>query len=160
MNATLPSGRHAWDPSNGERWIYRGASGVLTVALFFMLRILTWLAFPGQGFVAADITVPQTVQAGTLMIYQVNFCQQDGRTPAVLTVSELELEDRGTSIPLSGLAHTTTANCEVKVQSIGIPGFTPPGPYRLKVTSDLQANPLRRVRQEYLTAPFTITERK
>lgn len=158
MNATV-DGRHAWVPSNAERSVYRGAALILAVALIFMLRLLTWLAFPGEGFRDVAITAPASVQAGTLFRYQVTYCHGDGKADQpVLVMRELELQDHGTNIQLPGLAYTTAADCEVKVRTVGIPAYTPPGPYKLQITTELQTNPLRRVRQVWLTPTFTVTK--
>lgn len=158
MNATV-DGRHVWIPSNAERFVHRGAVLILAVALVFMLRLLIWLSFPGEGFRDVTLTVPASVQVGTLLRYQVNYCHGNGKIEQpVLVMRELELQDHGTNIQLPGLAYTTTANCETKVRTVGIPAYTPPGPYKLQITTELQANPLRRIRQTWFTPSFTVTK--
>lgn len=147
---------HAWQPTTRERLAYRTAGVVLIVALIFMVRILVWLAFPGPGFQKVTITLGgSTVRTGTLLEYQVNYCLSDGENQ-VLVSRELELEDHGTNIPLPGLAYTTERNCETVDRHVGIPSFTPPGPYRLKITTDVHTNPLRSVRQIWRSPAFQV----
>jgi hypothetical protein len=158
MNATV-AGRHVWQPSERERFVYRGAVLILIVALVFMVRLLTWLAFPGEGFRDVTITAPNAVQAGTLLRYTVNYCHGSGKaSQPVLVMRELELQDHGTNIQLPGLAYTTTADCETKNRTVGIPVYTPPGPYKLRITTELQANPIRHVRQEWLSPSFMVIQ--
>lgn len=147
-----------WQPSRREALAYRVAGGVLFLAALFILRLVTWLMFPGPGFQDVTITLDTpSVQRGTLLEYQVNYCLPGG-DHQVLVSRELELDDHGTNIPLPGLAYTTVLNCETVDRHVGIPSFTPPGPYRLKVTTDVHTNPLRTVRQVWLSPPFMVIE--
>jgi len=150
----MKSNRH-WEPTVLERLAYRTAGAILAVAIVFMLRLLVWLSFPGAGFFEVVIVTPPTVTAGTLLRYQVNYCHSLNQTQ-VMVYRELELEDHGTNIPLPGLAYSTEQNCETVDRAVGIPSFTPPGPYHLKITTEIQVNPLRRVRQEWRTDPFRV----
>lgn len=154
----VEDGRHVWTPTTRERLAYRVAGLILMAAVAFMGLILFWLVFPGKGFEDVQFSVPKTVQAGTIMRYQVNYCQGGLAETPVLVLRELELQDHGTNIQLPGLAYTTKANCEVLDRAVGIPSFTPPGPYRLMVTTELQANPIRHVRQVWLSPEITVTK--
>ena len=155
MTTVSVDGRHVWQPSTRERLAYRLAGAVLIVALAFMIQLLVWLAFPNGGFFEVVIQTPPTATAGTLLRYQVNYCHGLNQSQ-VLVNRELELEDHGTNIPLPGLAYSTEQNCETVNRAVGIPSYTPAGPYRLKITTEIQVNPLRRVRQEWRTDVFQV----
>lgn len=154
MTTVSDDGRHVWQPSTGERLAYRTAGAVLILAAGFMIRLLVWLALPAEGFFEVQIHTPASVQAGTLLRYQVNYCH--GLDTSQVLVNR-ELEDHGTNIPLPGLAYTTEQNCETVDRAVGIPSFTPPGPYRLKITTEIEVNPLRHIRQEWRTDSFLVT---
>lgn len=151
---TLDSAGQFWLPTRRERFTYRTAGLVLTVAFLFMAVLLKWLAFPGPGFSLTRIDVPPSVRAGDLMSYRVSYCQPAAGADVLVM---RELIDHGNDLNLPGLIYTTgSAPCETRERAVGIPSYTPPGQYRLKVTTDLRVNPLRAIRQEWLSAPFHV----
>lgn len=151
--------RQPWGLVRTEVLIHRIAAVVVLFAFLFLLRIVTWLAWPGVGFQGVEVRgLPTTIQTGTLMPYWIDACQKGGAGRQVLIMRELE--NHATDIQLPGLVYTTGGDCESLERAVGIPSFTPAGVYRLRITTELQANPLRHVRQVWKSRAFTVTKAK
>ena len=144
-----------WGLARTEVLIHRIAAFIVLFAFLFLLRIVAWLAWPGGGFQGVELRgIPAAVQAGSLMPYAIDYCQPGGAGRDVTI--QRELAGTGTNIQLLGLAHTTTGDCESLARAVGIPTYTPAGTYRLMITTDLDTNPLRHVRQVWLSRTFTV----
>lgn len=144
-----------WHLTRAEVLFHRIADVIVLFAFLFMLRLTAWLIWPGVGFQVVEVRgLPATAQTGSLIHYWIDACQAGGAGRQVLIMRELE--DHTTPIQLPGLVHTTAGDCESIERAVGIPSYTPAGVYRLRITTDLQANPLRHVRQVWHSKPFTI----
>lgn len=138
--------------------IYRVMVSVGMVAAFALLALVAWwLFYPYRGLSVYhfDMLTPQ-VRAGELLHYQVSYCL-DATTPMPARVDrEMVLQNHVVSFPIPDIGYMIQQPCESKTRVIGIPTYAPPGIYHLEISTTMEPNPLRTVRQSWRSPTFEV----
>lgn len=147
----------AYRPSLPDR-LFRAVVTVGMACAFTFLGVAAfWLFYPYQGMLSyhATLTTP-VVKQGGLLYGEISYCV-DGAVPLPMRLDrEIVLQNHRVSFPVVDLQYVITNRCEQKGRILGIPDYAPPGVYHLAITTSLQVNPLRVVRQTWTTGEFTV----
>lgn len=146
--------------------IHHLAGVTLTTALVLLLAAGYWLFWPSQGFTKVDIEFvgtdghplakAPTVHPGEDIAYRVSYCI-DERTPVPVTVRRaIELQNHVVTYGLSEVAYQVSQPCEEVVRILTIPGMVKAGDYKIRVYTDIQGSPIRRVYQTWSSPVFQV----
>jgi hypothetical protein len=142
------------------------AGATLTVALLLLLSAGAWLFWPSRGFTSVDIrfvdpsghvtdTKP-VVSPGEDVAYSVSYCI-DEKTPIPVTVRRaIELQNHVFTYGLSEIGYQISKPCESVIRILTVPPMVRPGEYRIKVYTDIQGSPIRRIYQAWESPTFTV----
>jgi hypothetical protein len=127
-----------------------------------ILAVWMWLAlfWPHRGLTEWRFTLETPVVVrGELLRWHIRYCV-DTAVPIPSRVSrELELQDQdGVTFPLVDLDYTILSRCETKFRAVGIPTYAPPGRYHLHLTTNLEVNQLRTIRQVWISPVFEVVK--
>ena len=150
--------------SKTTAYLYGAAWVVLVTAFAFMTLCTYWLVAPYRGLydVAQPFPVVQTeFYQNELAAYTVSYCV-DEMLPLPITIHR-ELVMLG---PVMGVSFTIAPpsvyviqqRCETRTMAFGIPAYVPTGSYHLQWVAALQVNPLRQVKQSFVTETFSVKE--
>jgi hypothetical protein len=146
--------------------IHHLAGVTLTIALFLLLLAGYWLFWPSQGFTKVDIEFVDRdghvvkdvpfVRPGEEIAYQVSYCV-DESVPIPVTVRRaIELQNHVVTYGLSEIAYQVTSPCESVIRILTIPAMVRPGEYRIRVYTDIQGSPIRRIYQSWASPVFRV----
>lgn len=137
--------------------------GVVTFGITAVLIGLIgyWLFVPAAGLkMKADplVVLTKTVAPGDVLHYELNYCVE-GPIPVPIRVTrEMELQNHSFSFPLPMLGYTIMERCEKKVRLLEIPSFVPPGEYHIHLYTTLEINPLRTLKQSWISENFRVVQ--
>jgi hypothetical protein len=150
--------------SRASKALYTVAWTTLALAMTAILTLTFWAVYPYQGLHDVKVPLPierPVVETGSLQTYTVEYCV-DERLPLPITVSrELEMQtDAGSIFPIAPpVTYLITQRCETRHMSFGIASYIPAGKYHLHYITGLQVNPIRVIRQSFVTEPFEVVEK-
>lgn len=128
----------------------------LVVAFLFVGVIGYWLFWPFEGLTSYTATIKSPVVQGGLLTGTIRYCV-GATVPLPIRIDrDVVLQNHVVSFPMSEIEYTITQRCEDKHRMMPIPSGTPPGTYRMIITTSVQVNPLRVVRQTWSTPTFEV----
>jgi hypothetical protein len=141
--------------------VYRAVVSLGMGAAFLLLVLFAWwLFYPYKGIQTYDLRIlTPVVQPGGLLRWEVDYCV-DARTPVPAQVDrEMVLQNHVIAFPIPDVGYVIQQRCETKSRVIGIPEYAPGGTYHLEISTSLEVNPLRRLRQSWRSGTFTVVEK-
>ena len=145
----------------GSFFIVAWSTIFLALACVFMC--IWWMLYPYQGLSQQGetfVVLPSVATPGTLVSYRSIFCVDDSLPLPITVFRELELQGPesivfGIPPPMS---YVMTTRCTDRKIVIGIPMYIPTGVYHIHLNTAIQVNPLRTIRQTFITKDFSIAE--
>ena len=138
--------------------------GILT-GLAVTLTLGYWKLAPYSGLtdVPQPFPIEQSVaRKGQLVTYTMSYCV-DASLPLPITVHRsLELQNGDPDAPLGSLPiappieYEITQRCETRDFFVGLPMYVPAGRYHIHTHTTLQVNPIRQIRQAWVSAEFDV----
>lgn len=141
--------------------VYAFAWGVIVSALLLIGTFTYWTTYPYRGLhdVVEPIPISEPVVAhGQLLTYTISYCVDESLPLPMKLYREFRLQGPdGIIFPLPAFVdYEISQRCETRRFAIDIPYYYPEGVYRLHVTTELQVNPLRFVKQAFVSDQFRI----
>jgi len=119
--------------------------------------ICYWLFWPYQGLTSYHATIlSPVVVSGGLLHGEIEYCVESGVPLPIRIDRDIILANHTISFPMTDLQYTITQRCERKVRMLGIPTYAPPGTYKMAVTTAIEVNPLRTIRQTWESPSFEV----
>jgi hypothetical protein len=116
-----------------------------------------WLFWPYEGLTrySVELTNP-VVSQGELLYGEIDYCV-DANVPLPMRIDrEIVLQNHIIAFPVTDLQYAITERCEHKGRVLGIPDYAPAGTYHLAITTTVTVNPLRTIRQSWVSQPFVV----
>jgi hypothetical protein len=143
-----------------ERLLY--AIGALGIALGIGIGLwaIGAMIWPYHGLIEGRLTVKQpTVKADDTLTYKFAYCV-DLSLPVPLDAQrELILEsDQAVTYLSPPVNYTIEQRCESRLIRVGIPGYVPPGRYRLRKHTVVHPNAFQDVAQSWTSNTFEVVK--
>jgi hypothetical protein len=105
--------------------------------------------------------ITNPTEVSTLAAYQIHYCI-DGALPLPIAISrELELQGPdGMVFPIAPIGYLITERCETRTFAFGIPAYVPVGTYHIHFITSVRVNPVREIRQRFVSENFEIVLNK
>lgn len=142
--------------------LFFGLAWVTLLAAIGLVSLVTyWLVWPAPGLTGLPGRIPiQTheVSPGDVLKYTVDYCTTASLPMAINVTRELrQLDGEKLVFPLPPeLGYQVLQPCEIRNIAVGLGVYFPPGKYQIHYLVTTYPNPLRVVRQTFVSEEFTI----
>lgn len=139
-----------------HQFFYRLATFIILLAAGVGLYYFYLLFFPPRVTDLTNIQVsPKVVHAGQTLVVEADYCKKVDAV-SVLIRDFSQVGGQNVVIPLTRVASTDPVGCGKFVNYVMIPTKLPKGTYRVDLTFEYQANPIRTVYEEFKSPMFEI----
>lgn len=133
----------------------------ITFALVSILLFTFLMVRPYRGLYDVTQPVPimtKTVEVGALAVYQIHYCIDNELPLPLATTRELELQGPdGLVLAIAPpIEYLILNRCETRTFAFGVPTYIPAGEYHVHFITDVRVNPVRDIRQRFVSENFQI----